>query len=203
MAGFEGDGEEGYFFFVVYEVGGEHDIGEVVVFGEAVDVFVYQVCAHQAEGGVGIRDFYSEDQAEEKADCVFYEFSGFSVTADFAVSDDGIVGVSFFPEGFKFVGVGLTVGVGLEDIVSLVFNGVAVTVENCGTVAAVWLGQRDQERAGLCQFADQLICMIFASIVNDNQTGLSFFVVGLYDGIPFTHCTFYVFCLVVCGNYDK
>lgn len=203
MAGFEGDGEEGYFFFVVYEVGGEHDIGEVVVFGEAVDVFVYQVCAHQAEGGVGIRDFYSEDQAEEKADCVFYEFSGFSVTADFAVSDDGIVGVSFFPEGFKFVGVGLAVGVGLEDIVSLVFNGVAVTVENCGTVAAVWLGQRDQERAGLCQFAGQLICMIFASIVNDNQTGLSLFVVGLYDGIPFTHCTFYVFCLVVCGNYDK
>lgn len=203
MAGFEGDGEEGYFFFVVYEVGGEHDIGEVVVFGEAVDVFVYQVCAHQAEGGVGIRDFYSEDQAEEKADCVFYEFSGFSVTADFAVSDDGIVGVSFFPEGFKFVGVGLTVGVGLEDIVSLVFNGVAVTVENCGTVAAVWLGQRDQERAGLCQFAGQLICMIFASIVNDNQTGLSLFVVGLYDGIPFTDCAFYVFCLVVCGNYDK
>lgn len=154
MAGFEGDGEEGRFFFVVYEVGGEHDVGEVVVFGEAVDVFVYQVCAHQAEGGVGIRDFYSEDQAEEKADCVFYEFSGFSVTADFAVSDDGIVGVSFFPEGFKFVGVGLAVGVGLEDIVSLVFNGVAVTVENCGTVAAVWLGQRDQERAGLCQFAN-------------------------------------------------
>lgn len=203
MAGFEGDGEEGYFFFVVYEVGGEHDIGEVVVFGEAVDVFVYQVCAHQAEGGIGIRDFYSEDQAKEKADCVFYEFSGFSVTADFAVSDDGIVGVSFFPEGFKFVGVGLTVGVGLEDIVSLVFNGVAVTVENCGTVAAVWLGQRDQERAGLCQFAGQLICMIFASIVNDNQTGLSLFVVGLYDGIPFTDCAFYVFCLVVCGNYDK
>lgn len=203
MAGFEGDGEEGCFFFVVYEVGGEHDVGEVVVFGKAVDVFFYQVCAHQAEGGVGIRDFYSEDQAEEKADCVFYEFSGFSVTADFAVSDDGIVGVSFFPEGFKFVGVGLAVGVGLEDIVSLVFNGVAVTVENCGTVAAVWLGQRDQERAGLCQFADQLICMIFASIVNDNQTGLSLFVVGLYDGIPFTDCTFYVFCLVVCGNYDK
>lgn len=203
MAGFEGDGEEGYFFFVVYEVGGEHDIGEVVVFGEVVDVFVYQVCAHQAEGGIGIRDFYSEDQAKEKADCVFYEFSGFSVTADFAVSDDGIVGVSFFPEGFKFVGVGLTVGVGLEDIVSLVFNGVAVTVENCGTVAAVWLGQRDQERAGLCQFAGQLICMIFASIVNDNQTGLSLFVVGLYDGIPFTDCAFYVFCLVVCGNYDK
>ena len=142
-SGFEGDGEEGYFFFVVYEVGGEHDVGEVVVFGEAVDVFFYQVCAHQAEGGVGIRDFYSEDQAEEKADCVFYEFSGFSVTADFAVSDDGIVGVSFFPEGFKFVGVGLTVGVGLEDIVSSVFNGVAVTVENCGTVAAVWLGQGD------------------------------------------------------------
>ena len=203
MAGFEGDGEEGCFFFVVYEVGGEHDVGEVVVFGEAMDVFVYQVCAHQAEGGIGIRDFYSEDQAKEKADCVFYEFSGFSVTADFAVSDDGIVGVSFFPEGFKFVGVGLTVGVGLEDIVSLVFNGVAVTVENCGTVAAVWLGQRDQERAGLCQFAGQLICMIFASIVNDNQTGLSLFVVGLYDGIPFTDCAFYVFCLVVCGNYDK
>ena len=90
-------------------------LGEVVVFGEAVDVFVYQVCVHQAEGGVGIRDFYSEDQAKEKADCVFYEFSGFSVTADFAVSDDGIVGVSFFPEGFKFVGVGLAVGVGLED----------------------------------------------------------------------------------------
>ena len=143
LAGFEGDGEEGYFFFVVYEVGGEHDVGEVVVFGEAVDVFVYQVCVHQAEGGVGIRDFYSEDQAKEKADCVFYEFSGFSVTADFAVSDDGIVGVSFFPEGFKFVGVGLTVGIGLEDIVSSVFNGVAVTVENGGTVAAVWLGQGD------------------------------------------------------------
>ena len=79
MAGFEGDGEEGYFFFVVYEVGGEHDVGEVVVFGKAVDVFFYQVCVHQAEGGVGIRDFYSEDQAEEKADCVFYEFSGFSL----------------------------------------------------------------------------------------------------------------------------
>ena len=46
MAGFEGDGEEGYFFFVVYEVGGEHDVGEVVVFGKAVDVFFYQVCAH-------------------------------------------------------------------------------------------------------------------------------------------------------------
>ena len=203
MAGFEGDGEEGYFFFVVYEVGGEHDVGEVVVFGEAVDVFVYQVCVHQAEGGVGIRDFYSEDQAEENADCVFYEFSGFSVASDFAVPDDGIVGVSFFPEGFKFVGVGLAVGVGLEDIVSLVFNGVAVTVENGGTVATVWFGQRDQERAGLCQFADQLICMIFASIVNDNQTGLSLFVVRLYDGIPFTDCAFYVFCLVVCGNYDK
>ena len=63
MAGFEGDGEEGCFFFVVYEVGGEHDVGEVVVFGKTVDVFFYQVCAHQAEGGVGIRDFYSEDQA--------------------------------------------------------------------------------------------------------------------------------------------
>ena len=46
MAGFEGDGEEGYFFFVVYEVGGEHDDGEVVVLGKAVDVFFYQVCAH-------------------------------------------------------------------------------------------------------------------------------------------------------------
>ena len=43
----------------------------------------------------------------------------------------------------KFVGVGLAVGVGLEDIVSSVFNGVAVTVENSGTVAAVWLGQGD------------------------------------------------------------
>ena len=143
LSWFEGDGDESYFFFIVYEISSKHDVRKVVVFRESADVFVYQVCAHQAEGGVGIRDFYSEDQAEEKADCVFYEFSGFSVTADFAVSDDGIVGVSFFPEGFKFVGVGLAVGVGLEDIVSSVFNGVAVTVENSGTVAAVWLGQGD------------------------------------------------------------
>ena len=142
-SGFEGDGEEGYFFFVVYEVGGEHDVGEVVVFRESADVFVYQVCAHQAEGGVGIRDFYVEDHAKEEAYRIFYELSGFSVTTDFTVSDDGIERVSFFPEGFKFVGVGLAVGVGLEDIVSSVFNGVAVTVENSGTVAAVWLGQGD------------------------------------------------------------
>lgn len=143
MAGFEGDGEEGCFFFVVYEVGGEHDVGEVVVFGKAVDVFFYQVCAHQAEGGVGIWDFYSEDQAEEKADCVFYEFSGFSVTADFAVSDDGIVGVSFFPEGFKFVGVGLAVGIGLEDIVSSVFNGRSGNRRERWNRGRRWLGQGD------------------------------------------------------------
>ena len=108
-SGFEGDGEEGYFFFVVYEVGGEHDVGEVVVFRESADVFVYQVCAHQAEGGVGIRDFYSEDQAEEKADCVFYEFSGFSVATYSAATDYCIIPTPLVPKWLEFVRVRLTV----------------------------------------------------------------------------------------------
>ena len=51
MAGFEGDGEEGYFFFVVYEVGGEHDVGEVVVFREGGGcIFLPGLCASGGRG---------------------------------------------------------------------------------------------------------------------------------------------------------
>lgn len=85
-----------------------------------------------------------EDHAKQEAYGIFYKLSGFSVTTDFTVSDDGIEMVPFLPELFKFVRVGLPVGVCLEDVIGMVFNGIAVTVENGGTVTSVRLVQGDE-----------------------------------------------------------
>ena len=144
LSWFEGDGDESYFFFIVYEISSKHDVRKVVVFRKPPDIFVYKVGAHQAEWGVGIRNFYMEDHAKQEAYGIFYKLSGFSVTTDFTVSDDGIEMVPFLPELFKFVRVGLPVGVCLEDVIGMVFNGIAVTVENGGTVTSVRLVQGDE-----------------------------------------------------------
>lgn len=202
-SGFEGDGEEGYFFFVVYEVGGEHDVGEVVVFRESADVFVYQVCAHQAEGGVGIRDFYVEDHAKEEAYRIFYELSGFSVTTDFTVSDDGIERVSFFPELFKFCRVGLSVRVSLENVICVIFDGITVAVKHCGTVSTVGFIQGDKQWMIFHLGFDKLQSIIFTAVVNDYQAGFAFFVVTFYDRVPVPDGLFYIFRLIICRNYDK
>mgnify|MGYP004571719347 FL=1 len=203
LSWFEGDGDESYFFFIVYEIGSKHDVRKVVVFRESADVFVYKVGAHQAEGGVGIRDFYVEDHAKEEAYRIFYELSGFSVTTDFAVSDDGIERVSFFPELFKFCRVGLSVRVSLENVICVIFDGITVAVEHCGTVSAVGFIQGDEQWMIFHLGFDKLQSIIFTAVVNDYQAGFAFFVVTFYDRVPVPDGLFYIFRLIICRNYDK
>ena len=203
LSWFEGDGDESYFFFIVYEISSKHDVRKVVVFRESADVFVYQVCAHQAEGGVGIRDFYVEDHAKEKAYRIFYELSGFSVTTDFAVSDDGIERVSFFPKLFEFCRVGLAVRVSMENVICVIFDGITVAVEHCGTVSAVGFIQGDEQWMIFHLGFDKLQSIIFTAVVNDYQAGFAFFVVTFYDRVPVPDGLFYIFRLIICRNYDK
>ena len=75
----EGDVYELYFFFVVDKVCSKHNVGNVEVFREFVDIFGYQAGFHQAVRRIGVGNFYTEDHSQQKAYNILYEFSGFSV----------------------------------------------------------------------------------------------------------------------------
>ena len=64
MTGFEGDFNEFNFLFVMDEVCCKHNVGDVEIFREFVDIFGYQAGFHQAVRCIGVGNFYTEDHSQ-------------------------------------------------------------------------------------------------------------------------------------------
>ena len=63
------------------EVGCKHNVGDIEILWEFVDIFGYQAGFDQAVRRIGVGNFYTEDHSQQKAYNILYEFSGFSVAA--------------------------------------------------------------------------------------------------------------------------
>ena len=109
LSGFEGDVYELYFFFVVDKVCSKHNVWNIEIFWEFVDIFGYQAGFHQAVRRIGVGNFYTEDHSQQKAYNILYEFSGFSVATYSAATDYCIIPTPLVPKWLEFVRVRLTV----------------------------------------------------------------------------------------------
>ncbi len=108
------------------KVGGQHDVWQVEIRRQFVDILFHYVSFHQSKRSVGVFHFYAKDQAQKETDSVFHKFPVFAIAAYCAVANHSVVLRAHVPESAELVGVSLAVGVGLEDVVRLVFNGVAL-----------------------------------------------------------------------------
>ena len=144
----EADRDETDFPVKIRSEGSHQCVRQIVVFRHQRQILGHVVCFHQTERGICIRHGYVEIGPEHRAQHFFHDSAGKAVAAACAVSENGVVALADLPELFELLRIGLTVGIGLEDIVRTVFKCIAVAVQNGGTVAAVWLRQHGEQRAG-------------------------------------------------------
>ena len=122
----ERNGAEGQLFFVKREKGRQHDIRQIVIVLESIDVFGDDVRFHQSERRIGVGDFHAEIDSQKETNDFLDEVSGFPVASDISVSEDGVVFFSQLPKGIELRRIGLPVGIGLENIIGALFGGVAI-----------------------------------------------------------------------------
>ena len=144
----EADRDETDFPVKIRSEGSQQCVRQIVVFRHQRQILGHVVCFHQTERGICIRHGYVEIGPEHRAQHFFHDSAGKAVAAACAVSENGVVALADLPELFELLRIGLTVGIGLEDIVRTVFKCIAVAVQNGGTVAAVWLRQHGEQRVG-------------------------------------------------------
>ena len=144
----EADRDETDFPVKIRSEGSQQCVRQIVVFRHQRQILGHVVCFHQTERGICIRHGYVEIGPEHRAQHFFHDSAGKAVAAACAVSENGVVALADLPELFELRRIGLTIGIGLEDIVRTVFKCIAVAVQNGGTVAAVWLRQHGEQRVG-------------------------------------------------------
>ena len=116
-----------------------------------------------------------------------------TVPAAGAVSKNGIIDLSDLPELLKLCRIGLSVRIGLKDVVRTMFKCVAVAVKNRGTVTAVLLRQNGEQRTVFTLCRRNFVRIVTAPVVDDHKTGCAIAFVPFNDGVPFFDRSFDIF----------
>ena len=158
-------------------------------------------CSHQSEGRICVRNRNSEIQFQNEAEDPLNPYPGSPVLPPCPVSEYGVVTLSVFPEKLKVCGIRLSVRIGLEDVVRMPAECVAITKHNSRTVSAVRFAKNGEKRPAVFLFAKNFSGAVPAAVVDENKPGFSVSVMLFYEGIPGVYDRPYVFLFIICRDH--
>ena len=132
LAGTEGDRMKGNPLSIVDPQDGKHNVGQIKIFRNFVNIAGQRLTAHEPVGSVGIGNIQMEDQAQDKTQSLCHENARQAVLTMVPVSNLDAVLPSPSPEGGKFRSQCLAVRVRLKDVICAALEGIPVAVENGG-----------------------------------------------------------------------
>ena len=81
-------------------------------------------------------------------------------------------------------------------------DGVAISIKYCRTVTAVWFIQWDKKGSCSGKFLQKFVGVVFTSIVNNHQSGISLVVMTFHYWVPLVNGFLNILRFIICRNYD-